>query len=154
MSSLKAFQIAVEMAERQRDAARQAVQDVERARHAARQQLDQLEGYAAETQGRWGFSADAAIKPEVMYHHYQFMDRLSHAIGMQGGVIEGHAGRAQAAAQALLQAELRLASLKKVLEKRQRDIDLVQARREQKETDERAAIQSARAENRPSGQES
>ncbi len=154
MSSLKAFQIAVEMAERQRDAARQAVQDVERAHQAARQQLDQLEGYAAETQGRWGFSADAAIKPEVMYHHYQFMDRLSHAIGMQGGVIEGHAGRAQAAAQALLQAELRLASLKKVLEKRQREIDLVQTRREQKETDERAAIQSARAENRPSGQES
>ena len=154
MSSLKAFQIAVEMAERQRDAARQAVQDVERARHAAQQQLDQLEGYAAETQGRWGVSADATIKPEVMYHHYQFMDRLSHAIGMQGGVIDGHAGRAQAAAQALLQAELRLASLRKVLEKRQRDIALLQTLREQKETDERAAIQSARAERSPSGQES
>ncbi|RYF66272.1 MAG: flagellar export protein FliJ [Comamonadaceae bacterium] len=153
MSSLKSFQVAVEMAERQRDAARQAVQDVERAQRAAQEQFNQLEGYAAETQGRWGVREDATLKPEVMYHHYQFMDRLSHAIGMQGGVLHDQAGRVEAAARALLQAELRLASLKKVVEKRQREIEQLQSRREQKETDERAAIQSARADRSPLGQE-
>ena len=38
-------------------------------------------------------------------------------------------------------AELRLSSLNKVVETRRRDIALAQMRREQKQTDERAALQ-------------
>jgi len=45
----------------------------------------------------------------------------------------------------LLEAELRLASLKKLVEKRQRDALLAQTRREQKQTDERAALQYRKA---------
>lgn len=153
MASLNTFLVAVEMAERQRDAARQALQDARHARYAAQQQLDQLAGYAQETQGRWGMRADAAIKPEVMYHHYQFMDRLSHAIGLQSGAVGDQDGRVDAAAQALLQAELRVASLKKVVEKRRRDMEQAQSRRDQKQTDERASLQFRNAASGPLGQE-
>lgn len=153
MSSLNAFLVAVEMAERKRDEARQALQDVKSARRAAQEQLSQLEGYAQETQDRWGMRADATVKPEVMFHHYQFMERLSQAIGMQTGVVGDQSGRVEAATRALLEAELRVASLKKVVDKRRREIEQLQARREQKQTDERAALQFRNAGSGPAGQE-
>lgn len=153
MSSLKAFEVAVELAERRRDAARQALKNVQDARHAAQAQLEQLTGYAAETQSRWGMKADSAMQPEVMYHHYQFMGRLDHAIGLQTGVVSGQDVRVDQARQALLEAELRLASLRKVLERRRAEMALQQQRREQKQTDERAALRAGRGARFPQDQE-
>lgn len=141
MSSLSALTVAVEAASRKRDDARRMLQDIQAAQQAAQAQLDQLEGYARETEARWGVKADTAIKPEVMYHHYQFMSRLGHAAGLQTGVLGDHACRVEVARQALLQAELRLASLRKVVDKRRQDLERAQMRREQKQTDERAALQ-------------
>jgi len=141
MSSLNALAVAVEAASRKRDEVRRALQDTQAAQQAAQAQLEQLEGYARETEARWGVKADTAMKPEVMYHHYQFMHRLGHAAGIQTGVVGDHAHRVEAARQALLQAELRLASLRKVVDKRRQELELAQMRREQKQTDERAALQ-------------
>ena len=141
MSSLKAFQVAAELAERQRDAARQTLKDVQSALQAAQAQLEQLAGYAGETQGRWGMRAGAEVQPEVMYHHYQFMGRLDHAASIQNGVVGDQSARVQAAQRALLDAELRLASLRRAVEKRRNDFALQQQRRDQKQTDERAALQ-------------
>jgi flagellar FliJ protein len=134
MPGLNALAVAVEAASRKRDDARKAQQ-------AARSQLDQLEDYARETQARWGMKADTAVKPEVMFHHYHFMDRLGYAAGMQTGVVGEHASRVEAARSALLEAELRLASLKKVVEKRRLDLERAEMRSDQKQTDERAALQ-------------
>lgn len=153
MSSINALQVAVEMAERKRDAARQTLQSVQGARQGAQAQLDQLQAYAGETQGRWGIRADAILQPEVMYHHYQFMGRLDAAIGMQQGVIKDHDQRVERARLALLEAEVRLSSLKSVLEKLHRDQAQIQLRRDQKQTDERAALQYRNASNGLSGQE-
>lgn len=141
MSVSNALSVAVEMAMRQRDDARRSLQDARSAGQAAQAQLDQLEGYALETQNRWGMRPNAAVQPEVMYHHYQFMGRLEHAVGLQVGVVGSHSERVGAAERALLEAELRLASLKKLVEKRQRDALQAQMRRDQKQTDERAALQ-------------
>ena len=153
MSTLNALTVAVEVASRKRDEARRLLQDAQGAQQAAQDQLNQLQGYARETEGRWGMRADAAVQPEVMFHHYQFMDRLSHAVGLQTGVVSDHASRVQDAARTLLEAELRLASLRKVVEKRQQDHERQQMRREQKQTDERASIQVRNAINGPPGQE-
>ena len=68
------------------------------------------------------------------------MGRLGHAAGLQSGVVADHLQRIEAASRQLLAAELRLASLRKVLEARRKEIELQQARRDQKQTDERAAI--------------
>ena len=141
MSNVQALAVAVEQASRQRDNARQVLQDTQAAQLAARAQLDQLEGYARETELRWGMKADTTVQPQVMYHHYQFMDRLGHAAGVQTSVVSDHAAREQAARQALRAAELRLSSLRKVMEKRRHDIQLQQMRRDQKQTDVRAALQ-------------
>lgn len=143
MTALNAFVVAVELAERQRDAARQTLKNVQGARQAAQAQLEQLTGYAHETRGRWGLNAGAAVQPEVMHHHYRFMGRLDHAIGLQGQALSGQEQRVNQAQQALLQAELRLASLRKVLERRRAELAQRQQRREQKQTDERASQRAA-----------
>ena len=141
MSSLKALMIAIEMAVRKRDDARQALRERQHAFDAAKSQMEQLENYAAEMQQRWGATEGASLKPEVMVHHRQFMERLEHAINLQTRVIADQSIRLEAAQKALMAAELRLTSLNKVVETRRRDMELAQMRREQKQTDERAALQ-------------
>ena len=74
MSSLKAFQVAAELAERQRDAARQTLKDVQAALQAAQAQLEQLAGYAGETQGRWGMREGAEVQPEVVAAAFARLD--------------------------------------------------------------------------------
>ena len=103
--------------------------------------MEQLDNYASEMQQRWGASEGAAMKPEVMFHHRQFMERLQHAIDLQTKVVADQAIRLEASQKGLMAAELRLSSLNKVVETRRRDIALAQMRREQKQTDERAALQ-------------
>ena len=141
MSSLNALMIAIEMAVRKRDEARNALRERQRAHDAAKTQLEQLEGYAAEMQQRWGASEGASMKPEVMFHHRQFMARLQHAMDVQLKVMADQTIRLETAQKALMTTELRLSSLNKVVETRRRDMALAQMRREQKQTDERAALQ-------------
>lgn len=153
MSNLNALLVAIEAACRKRDAARKVLQDTQAAQWAAHAQLDQLQGYARETEERWGVKADTAMQPEVLYHHYQFMDRLGHAASLQTTVVGDHERRVEAARAALVQAELRLASLRTVVDKRRQEAQLQQMRREQKQTDERAALQYGAAGQSPRAQE-
>lgn len=154
MSALNALMVAVSVAERKRDEARQILQNAQATHVSAQNQLSQIEGYAQETQDRWGAKEGVLVKPEVMYHHNQFMGRLGHAAGLQSGVVVDHAQRVEAASRQLLAAELRLASLRKVAEARQKEMQLQQTRREQKQTDERAALKYHGTANGPIGQES
>lgn len=141
MSSLNALMVAIDAATRKRDEARQAMQERMRSWQAAQGQMAQLQGYATEMQGRWGAQESQAVQPEVMYHQYQFMERLQHAMGLQTKVLADQAIRLETAQKALLSSEMRVSSLRKVVQARRRDLALVQMRREQKETDERAALQ-------------
>lgn len=144
MSVLSALVVAVEIASRKRDEARHVLQEALAVQQAAQAQLQQLQDYARETEQRWGMQADTRVQPEVMYHHYQFMDRLGHAAGMQTGVVGDQAARVEIARGGLMDAERRLASLRKVVEQRRRELEQAQARMEQKQTDERAAMQYSR----------
>ncbi len=141
MSSLNALMVAIDAASRKRDEALQTVQERQRAQQAGQEQMDQLQSYAQEMQRRWGAHESQSVQPEVMYHQYQFMERLQHAIDLQTRVMADLAIRLETAQKALMACELRVSSLRKVVEVRRRDIALAQMRREQKETDDRAAIQ-------------
>ena len=152
MSSLNALNVAVEAATRKRDAARQVLQDMQRVAQAGQAQLEQLSGYAQETQGRWGMREGGTVQPEVMYHHYQFIGKLEHAIGLQTDTVHGQEQRVEKARQTLLAAELRLQSLQKLVERKQQEQALVQMRREQKQTDERASLRLSIHPSGPAGQ--
>lgn len=144
MSALNALIVAVEIASRKRDEARQALREAQAVQQAAQAQLSQLQDYARETEQRWGMQADTTVKPEVMFHHYQFMGRLDHAAGLQTSVVGDQAARVEQAQRTLMETELRLASLRKVLEARRLELERAQARMDQKQTDERAAMQYSR----------
>lgn len=140
MSNLSALKVAVEAATRQRDEARRLLQQVRRAREAAQGQLVQIESYAHEIDARWGMQEGVVVPPERLFHLYQFMGRLEQAAGMQKTVLQDQDRRVTAAEQGLLQMELRLTSLRKVLERREQELALRQMRQDQKQTDERAAL--------------
>ncbi|MCZ2499313.1 flagellar export protein FliJ [Xylophilus sp. Kf1] len=140
----RGMQIAADMARRKRDA---AAADLARGRageRAAQGQLDQLCHYADDTESRWGEQARVRAAPELMAHHFQFMGRLHHAIGLQRDVMKQHARQIEILMARLREAELRLASLQMVIDRQRLEAERLMARREQKQTDEIAALQFRR----------
>ena len=140
MSAVKSVLLAIEVATRKRDHASQGLQDVQRALLFAQDQMAQLQTYAAETESRWTVAAQTSTTPELMRHHYQFMDRLHHAIGLQSGVLDNAGRKVDVAKRLVLEAEFRLINLKQVLNKKQADVAILQTRSEQKQMDEFAAL--------------
>lgn len=144
MSELRSVQLAIELATRDRDELAKTVARVERSLTFVHEQMAQLEGYAAETDARWIGSAERNVSPELMRHHYQFMDRLQQAIGMQSSAIVSTGRQLEQAKANLLRAEFRLSGLNQVLKNRQAVLQRKERRREQRQTDEFAAMQHAR----------
>lgn len=153
MSAVKSVLLAIDLATRKRDLVGKNLAQVQQAYQAAQDQLAQLENYAADTDLRWTAKAQISATPELMQHHYQFMGRLHHAIDLQSGVLEDLSRRLEGAQKLLLEAEVRMSSLKQVLKKKQADIARLQARREQKQMDEFAAFQYGKTAHRYSSGE-
>jgi flagellar FliJ protein len=145
MSELRSIHLAIELATRQRDVLAKNHAQAIRNMDFAKSQMGQLQNYALDTDGRWTGATGTLLSAELIRHHYQFMDRLQQAIGMQEGVMANLSKQLETAHQALLQAEFRLAGLNQVLKTRQSAIELTQKRREQRQTDEFAAQRHLRA---------
>ena len=139
MSLLKTLAVAVDVASLKRDAASRAVGQAQQKYIAAHDQLTQLETYASETETRWMAQAQACAVPELMRHHYQFMERLAQAIQMQQGIVGDNVRWVEAAKKQLAEAEIRVATLKQVSRNKQLEAERLQNRREQKQVDEFAA---------------
>ena len=142
MSAIKSLLLAIDLATRNRDQASLFLKSVQNAQLFAQQQMGQLQTYATETEARWQAAAQIRTTPELMQHHYQFMDRLHHAIGLQESALENADRKTDAARRLALEAEFRLVNLKQLLKKKQADMSILQSRREQKQMDEFAAIQT------------
>lgn len=140
MSALKtdALGVAEQMARARRDAVAQQLAVARQGWVAAQVQLDQLEGYAQETTARWGAS-EARHAPEIMRHHYQFMERLHHTIQMQTGIVEQHAQAVARISVKVREAEQKLEALRQVIASRDLKARQAEQRREQKAADELAA---------------
>ncbi len=144
VSALKGVLLAIEHATLQRDALAKAAARVERNLGFAHAQMSQLQGYAADTDTRWTGTATRGLSVELMRHQYQFMDRLQQAIAMQSGVLAQSAVQLEQAKGKLMQAEVRLLGLKQILKTRQTALLRTQRQRQQRHTDEFAAMQHAR----------
>jgi flagellar FliJ protein len=144
MADFRSLLLAIDLAGAKRDQALAQLQDAQRSYAFAQEQMRQLQQYAQETDQRWMQGAQRITTPELLHHQYQFMGRLTQAIGLQEGALAGSLRRVDAARQGVVQAELRLASLKQVLAQRQAVQVRQQARQEQKQMDEFAAQQTLR----------
>jgi flagellar FliJ protein len=144
MRKFNSLQLAIDLASVKREQAQADLQKVRATFAHANSQMGQLEQYAVETEQRWARNAQVSTTVELLHHHYRFMERLQQAISLQTNVIAGASRNVQAAEQRMLQAELRLASLKVVLAKRLAEMDMLRQRQEQKLTDEFAMMQTSR----------
>lgn len=144
MTAFKSLALAIDLAATQRDRALTQLQAAQRALGLAQGQMNQLQQYAQETDQRWMVGAQVSTTVELMRHQYQFMGRLNQAIALQSGAIDGANRRVLGAQQALVQTELRLASLKQVLGQRRAAQAHAEHRQEQKQMDEFAAQQTQR----------
>lgn len=142
--ALRSLQLAIDVATRARDEAEQALQHARRVMQNAQAQMDQLAGYANETDIRWATANAAAVNGELMMHHRNFMDRLREAIQMQQGVMRNLERQVEMARQMRIQREVKLKSFEQLLEKRMRERAVQAARREQKQMDEFAGQMHAR----------
>jgi flagellar FliJ protein len=126
-------------AERERDDTLAHSQRLDAAHRAAQAQADQLLDYRRDYEQRWGGHFSRQAKVELLHCYQGFIDRLSQAIEQQARAA-GHAGeQAGVARAALREAELRVASVRRLIERRVGEMQLRNDRREQKQTDEFAA---------------
>ena len=145
MSAVSSVLLAIDVATRKRDQAMQELMQAQSKHAFAQGQMEQLETYGVETEARWLSAAQTSTTPELMRHHYQFMDRLTHAIGLQQAVLANAIDKTGEAKKLVLEAEFRLTSLKQVLRKKQANLVVCQNRREQKQTDEFASSRGSQS---------
>jgi len=125
-------------AERERDEALAEQFRAEAARRAAVTQAEQLVAYRRDYERRWSAEFCREGKIELVRCYQGFMQRMTHAVEQQERIAAHTAVHAERAEAIVRGHELRVAALKKLVERRLRERDVVAARREQKESDDRA----------------
>ena len=105
-------------------------------------QMEQLQSYREQYRQRWTaqFRQSAAI--EVVHSYQAFVTRLDHAIEQLRLQLDAAQTQAQQARELLVTRETRVASVRKLIERRLMEQGRSLAAREHKQSDERAAIAS------------
>lgn len=135
---LQSLALLLEHAQRQRDKALTAHHRAQAAAAAAAEQSNQLLGYRRDYQQRWHTKFQREGPMALVHCYHQFMDKLTQAVDHQAR-IAAHAGQQTEHTLAQVrELELRCASVRKLIERRSRELRLGTERREQKQTDEQA----------------
>ncbi|MEX8517196.1 MAG: flagellar export protein FliJ [Leptothrix sp. (in: b-proteobacteria)] len=138
-SSLQSLGVLLEHAERERDQARVRLQRAELALNNAQTQAEQLQQYRTESDQRWNAQARQGISIALLQCHQQFSGRLHGAVGQQDQQLARLQADQQRRQAELLACELRVASVRKLLERRSGVLQQQAERSEQKQLDERSS---------------
>lgn len=138
-SNLQTLGILLERAEAERDEAMRQLQDVQARADAARAQHGQLTQYRGEYQQRWSQQFARQGTMDIVACYQNFSGKLDQAIDSQGNVSQHAAQRVERARASLQEREMRVASIRKLLERRRLESNRASERYEQKVTDEQAA---------------
>jgi flagellar FliJ protein len=139
MDPLQPLLSLLEQARAERDQALAEQQRRANALRSAEAQAAQLAGYRDEYARRFGNTFHRSGALELMQCYQGFMARLDDAAAQQRRNTELARSAADAAQAQLLAAELRVASVDKLVERRRAEATLAQQRREQKAGDEFAS---------------
>lgn len=132
-------------AERQRDSGLAAVQRAEQHANRQRQQAEQLQQYREEYRLRSPVLGGRSASIDALRGHQAFMERLQQALSQQLQQV-AHADAAVVRQRTLqLALEVRLASVQKLLQRRQLEQFRISERREQNRSDEAASQRLWRA---------
>jgi flagellar protein FliJ len=122
--------------ERERDAAWAEAQKAAQAHQNATAQSEQLLAYRREYEQRWSNQFKSEGRIELVHCYRGFMDRLTQAVEQQQRIADHAATQAERAKATLAEHEVRVASVRKLIERRQYELRLSADRIEQKQTDE------------------
>ena len=136
--------VLMELAQRRRDDALQALAAVRREQLTAQGQMEQLRAYTRDADARWLQRASAGITPALLATQRQLVARLQEAIAFQTDVLQRLQERVAHAEARVQHAERALATLQRIQQRRQLRWLQQQRRVEQKATDEMAAAQHQR----------
>lgn len=146
-SNLQALTVLLERAEAERDDALKHLREAQARADAARHQHDQLNQYRQDYRDRWSQEFATRTTVQILGCYQNFGVRLDQAIGQQSGIAEYADQRLVAARDVLREREMRVASVRKVIERRRAESMHRQMRQEQRATDEQAARAAARGGN-------
>ena len=123
-------------------AVRNAVANVE----AQQQQADGLTGYRSEYCQKWSAQFQQAAPMEIVRSYHGFLSRLDQAISQQQSVVEHARRMVDAQRQRLVEREIRVATVERLIKRREALLAKVADRRDQKNLDEMAQrLSSTRA---------
>lgn len=128
----------LEQAEAERDAAQVRLLQADEAARQAHAQAEQLHAYRADYRRRAPALNGAGASIELVRCHHGFVQRLDQAIEQQRGQLATLELQAAAQRDTLLEREVRVASVKKLIARRLQEAQRQLARTEQRHTDEAA----------------
>jgi flagellar FliJ protein len=133
-----ALTVLLKQAETERDEALVLLQQAEKRSESALAQEQQLLAHRGQYRQRWAqqFSASSAI--EIVQCYQGFGDRLEQAIAHQEQAVGQCKAQVERMKSLVQERELRVASVRKLIERRQQEQRRAEDRREQKLTDEAA----------------
>jgi len=139
MNTLEPLLALLSQTERERDVAQAESRRCTQAHETAKAQAEQLVTYRRDYEQRYAEKFRQEGGMELLHVYRSFMDRLNLAVDQQQRVAQHTGLKAEQARAALVQQEVRVASVRKLIERRQHEMRLAVERREQKQTDEFAA---------------
>ena len=143
MKRLAMLQTLLEREQKRRDDAQAAMRAAQANVAAQQQQADGLTGYRSEYCRKWSAQFQQAASMEILRSYHGFLARLDQAVTQQQAVV-AHAQRGvDAARQRLVEREVRVATVERLIQRRQALLARIADRRDQKNLDEMAARLSA-----------
>ena len=145
MKRLALLKTLLEREQKRRDEQMAAVRNAVANAEAQQQQADGLTGYRSEYCRKWSAQFQQAAQMEILRSYHGFLSRLDQAINQQKSVVE-HAHRmVEAQRQRLVEREIRVATVERLIQRREALLAKVADRRDQKNLDELAQRLMARA---------
>jgi flagellar FliJ protein len=136
MNPLQPLMALLSQTERERDEAWGQAQHALQAQQNAAAQADQLLTYRREYEQRWSAQFKTEGRIELVHCYRGFMDRLTQAVEQQQRIAQQAAVQAERTRAVLAEHEMRVASVRKLIERRRQELRLSADRIEQKQTDE------------------
>ncbi len=138
MKRLALLRTLLEREQKRRDEQMAAVRHAAANAEAQQQQADGLTGYRSEYCRKWSAQFQQAAQMEILRSYHGFLSRLDQAIAQQQSVVE-HAHRmVEAQRQRLVEREVRVATVERLIKRREAMLARVAERRDQKNLDELA----------------
>ena len=136
---MRSLLVLLQQAEQERDRCLAASQAAQAQHAAALTQHEQLLGYRRDYEQRWQGRFGQQGPMELVRSYHGFMIRLNQAVDHQQAAVQHALARREAALAVLRDHEIRVASVRKLLERRGQRARIEHDRREQKQSDERGA---------------